>query len=169
MSWGFFPMSRSWLVFTVKPVLNGHFLKSQKTHLYHYNATGKQWTLEMFIVLWPITAKIGHVNEPQNHKLIIILKCTWLQFSFLTPDWLFSCTTITFQKYFWCSRFSRFDCKRSWSIFCTSQQVFLLSLPLLKFNGLLIVKVYHTIAIDTLYIMAFSGVLLPYLGTRKSQ
>ena len=31
--------------------------------------------------------------------------------SFLTPDWLFSCNTI-FQKYFCCSRFSRFDCKR---------------------------------------------------------
>ena len=26
------------------------------------------------------------------------------------PDWLFSCNTIIFQKYFCCSQFSRFDC-----------------------------------------------------------
>ena len=38
------------------------------------------------------------------------LAMVFLAFSFLTPDWLFSCNTITFQKYFWCSRFSRFDC-----------------------------------------------------------
>ena len=25
------------------------------------------------------------------------------------PDWLFSCSTITFEKYFWCSSFSPFD------------------------------------------------------------
>ena len=36
-----------------------------------------------------------------------------MRFSFLTPNWLFSCNTIiTFQKYFCCSRFSQFDCKR---------------------------------------------------------
>ena len=34
-----------------------------------------------------------------------------LLFSFLTPDWLFSCNTITFQKYFYCSQISWFDCK----------------------------------------------------------
>ena len=33
--------------------------------------------------------------------------------TFLPPDWLFCCNTITFQKYFWCSRFSWFDCKTS--------------------------------------------------------
>ena len=26
---------------------------------------------------------------------------TWMEFSFSTPDWLFSWNTITFQKYFW--------------------------------------------------------------------
>ena len=36
----------------------------------------------------------------------------YLQFSFLMPDWLFSWKTVTFQKYFWCSWFSRFDSKR---------------------------------------------------------
>ena len=33
-----------------------------------------------------------------------------LQFSFFTSDWLFTCNTITFQKYFWFSWFSLFDC-----------------------------------------------------------
>ena len=33
--------------------------------------------------------------------------------NFLTPDLLFSFNTLTFQKYFWCSRFSCFDCKTS--------------------------------------------------------
>ena len=33
--------------------------------------------------------------------------------NFPTPDLLFSFNTITFQKYFWCSRFSWFDCKTS--------------------------------------------------------
>ena len=44
----------------------------------------------------------------------ISLENNWrscLRFSFLAPDWLFSCNTITFQKYFWCSQFSWFDCK----------------------------------------------------------
>ena len=44
-------------------------------------------------------------TKPPNQKLISVL-------SFLTPDWLFSCNTIAFQKYYCCSRFSRFDCKR---------------------------------------------------------
>ena len=41
-------------------------------------------------------------TKPQNQKLIGVL-------SFLTPDWLFSCNTIIFQKHFYCSRFSLFD------------------------------------------------------------
>ena len=49
--------------------------------------------------------------------------CNWrscLPFSFLTPDcffvrlFVFSRNTITFQKYFWCSRLSRFDYKLAW-------------------------------------------------------
>ena len=35
------------------------------------------------------------------------------------PDWLFPCNTITFQKYFWCSQFSRFDCKST--LFCSDE------------------------------------------------
>ena len=44
-------------------------------------------------------------TKPQNQKLISVL-------SFLKPDWLFPCYIIAFQKYFCCSRFSRFDCMR---------------------------------------------------------
>ena len=58
----------------------------------------------MFIMLRPITAKIktcGQATEPQTNQH------SCLQFSFLTPDWFFSCTTITFQKYFRCSQFSQ--------------------------------------------------------------
>ena len=44
-------------------------------------------------------------TKTQNQKLISVL-------SFLTPDWLFSCNTIAFQKYLCCSRFSRLDFKR---------------------------------------------------------
>ena len=39
--------------------------------------------------------------------------CYYSWFGFLTPDWLFSCNTITFQKYFWCSPLSWFYCKFS--------------------------------------------------------
>ena len=49
----------------------------------------------------------GHLGKLQKHKLISILACGSV-FSRLIG--LFSCKTITFQKYFWCSRFSLFDC-----------------------------------------------------------
>ena len=37
---------------------------------------------------------------------------------FLMPDWLVSCNIMTFQKYFWCSWFSWFDCKKikTWNV-----------------------------------------------------
>ena len=35
-----------------------------------------------------------------NKKLTPLVTC--LLFCFLTPDWLFHCNTISFQKYFWC-------------------------------------------------------------------
>ena len=66
------------------------------------------WNISgMSIVLRPITAKIKtckQATKPRTNSH------SCLQFTFLMPDWLFSCTMITFQKYFWCSRFSRFDC-----------------------------------------------------------
>ena len=77
--------------------------------LFRYSATGKTvntWNISgMFIVLCPITAKI------RTCQLDTKAQTNWrsrLRFSFLAPDWLFSCNTITFQKSFWCSRFSRF-------------------------------------------------------------
>ena len=50
----------------------------------------------------------GSHKNLQYHNLIINI--VFLQFSFLTPDWLFSCSTLTFQKYFWCSWFCQFHC-----------------------------------------------------------
>ena len=50
----------------------------------------------------------GDMNQPQNHKLIKVLACGSV-FSYLIG--FLSCNTITFQKYFWRSRFSWFDCK----------------------------------------------------------
>ena len=61
----------------------------------------------MFIVLWPTTAKMRTcklATKPQTNQR------SCLQFSFFMSDWLFSCNTITFQKYFWFSWFSLFDC-----------------------------------------------------------
>ena len=49
-------------------------------------------------------------TKPQT--VINVLACR-LVFSRLIV-FLFSRNTITFQKYFWCSRFSRFDCKLAW-------------------------------------------------------
>ena len=69
---------------------------------------GKPWNISgMFIVLWPTTAKM------RTCKLATKLQTnqrSCLQFSFFMSDWLFSCNTITFQKYFWFSWFSLFDC-----------------------------------------------------------
>ena len=74
-----------------------------------HSVTGKTintWNISgMFNVLWPITRD---TNYPQNHKLIKVLACSSV-FSYLIG--FFSCNTITFQKYFWRSRFSWFDCK----------------------------------------------------------
>ena len=62
----------------------------------------------MFIVFRPITAKIRRLKvhyliatKPQTNSL---LQTFLLAVQFLMPDWLFSYNTITFQKYFWCSR-----------------------------------------------------------------
>ena len=69
---------------------------------------GKPWNNSAtFIVLWPITAKMRThklATKPQTNQR------SCLQVSFFTSDWLFTCNTITFQKYFWFSWFSLFDC-----------------------------------------------------------
>ena len=59
----------------------------------------------MLIVYWPITIKfrIGkQTSKPQTNY-----RCC-LRFSYLVPYWLISRNTITFHKYFWCSRFCEF-------------------------------------------------------------
>ena len=63
----------------------------------------------MLIVYWPITIKFRirkQTSKPQTNY-----SCC-LRFSFLTPYWLFPLNTITFHKYFWCSRFCEFHSKR---------------------------------------------------------
>ena len=64
-------------------------------------ATEHAWKLNRRI-LW-------NLLTTQNQKLLNYL--CWLRFSFLLPYWLFPCNTITFHKYFWCSRFCEFHCK----------------------------------------------------------
>ena len=81
---------------------NNAYCETQETEL-------NTWKISrMLIVWWAITCS-GHVGKPQNHKLLNYLCC--LRFSFLLPYWLFPCNTITFHKYFWCSRFCEFYCK----------------------------------------------------------
>ena len=58
---------------------------------------GKPWNISgMFNVLWPTTAKMRTcklATKPQTNQR------SCLQFSFFMSDWLFSCNTITFQKF----------------------------------------------------------------------
>ena len=59
----------------------------------------------MLIVYWPITIKFRtceQTSKPQTNYRC----CLW--FSYLAPYWLISRNTITFHKYFWCSRFCEF-------------------------------------------------------------
>ena len=77
--------------------------------LIRINHAVNTWKISgMLIVWWAITCS-GHVSKPQNHKLLNYFCC--LRFSFLLPYWLFPCNTITFHKYFWCSRFCEFHSK----------------------------------------------------------
>ena len=86
------------------------FSRRRKSSLILYSANialltvqpGKPRTLEnisgLFIVLWPITAKMKTrelPTKPQTNQR------SCLRFGFLAPDCLVSCNTITFQKYFW--------------------------------------------------------------------
>ena len=73
---------------------------------------GKPWTLEIsqecLMCYGKSQQRSGDTNYPQNHKLIKVLACCSV-FSYLIG--FFSCNTITFQKYFWHSQFSWFNCK----------------------------------------------------------
>ena len=73
------------------------------------------WNISgMFIALWPITAKIRTSELATKPQTVIDVLACRLVFSRLIVFFLLLFiprNTITFQKYFWCSRFSRFDCK----------------------------------------------------------
>ena len=66
----------------------------------------------MLIVYWPITIKFGLCK--QTSKPQINYRCC-LRFSYLVPYWLISRNTITFHKYFRCSRFCEFQGKVHWN------------------------------------------------------
>ena len=71
--------------------------------------TVNTWKISgMLIVYWPITIKFRtceQTSKPQTNYRC----CLW--FSYLAPYWLISRNTITFHKYFWCSRFCEFHSK----------------------------------------------------------
>ena len=82
-----------------------------------YRGTGKivnTWNISrIFIVLWLITAKIRTRELATKPQIVINVLACRLIFSRLIV-FFFSRKIITFQKYFWCSWFSRFDCKLAW-------------------------------------------------------
>ena len=59
----------------------------------------------MLIVYWPIT--INFRTREQTSKPPTNSRCC-LRFSYLAPYWLISRNTVTFHKYFWCSRSCEF-------------------------------------------------------------
>ena len=75
----------------------------------------------MLIVYWPITIKFR--TREQTSKPQTNYRCC-LRFRYLTPYWLISRTTITFHKYFWCSRFCEFHSK------CNEYKIYHYQLPL---------------------------------------
>ena len=67
------------------------------------------WNISgMLIVWWPIT--IMFRTRQQTSKPQTNYRCC-LRFSFLMPYWLFPHNRVTFYKYFWCSRFCKFQGK----------------------------------------------------------
>ena len=81
-----------------------------KVHIYcQTQKTVNTWKISgMLIVYWPITIKFRtceQTSKPQTNYRC----CLW--FSYLAPYWLISRNTITFHKYFWCSRFCEFHSK----------------------------------------------------------
>ena len=78
-------------------------------HSFQASLTVNTWKISgMLIVWWPIT--INFKTREQTSKPQTNYRCC-LRFGFLMPYWLFRRNTITFHKYFWCSRFSEFHSK----------------------------------------------------------
>ena len=73
---------------------------------------GKPWRLEIsqecLLCYDQSQQRSGHANWPQNHKLTNVLAC-----GLVFPRLIGFSLARQFQKYFWCSRFSRFDCNIS--------------------------------------------------------
>ena len=98
-----FLMSRAFTVENILKISNWSYCQTQKTV--------NTWKISgMLIVYWPITIKFRirkQTSKPQTNY-----RCC-LRFSYLAPYWLISRNTITFHKYFWCSRFCEFHSKNS--------------------------------------------------------
>ena len=62
----------------------------------------------MLIVYWPVTIKFR--TREQTSKPQTNYRCC-LRVSYLAPYWFISRNTITFHKYFWCSRLCEFHSK----------------------------------------------------------
>ena len=85
-----------------------NWLKSQQLYC-QTQKTATEWKFSwMLIVYWPNTIKFRickQTSKPQTNY-----RCC-LRFSYLMPYWFISRNTITFHKYFWCSRFCVFHNK----------------------------------------------------------
>ena len=74
------------------------------------------WNISgMLIALWTITAKIRTRElDTKPQTVINVLACRLVSSRLFFFFFFFSRNTLTFQKYFWCSRFSLFVCKLAW-------------------------------------------------------
>ena len=87
------------LIYCYLPSMESYYCQTQKT--------ANIWKIPgMLIVYWPITIKFR--IHKQSSKPQTNYRCC-LRFSYLVPYWLISRNTITFHKYFWCSRFCEFQ------------------------------------------------------------
>ena len=91
-----------------RPLNLQHLMVFHELCLYYCETrkTVNTWQISgMLIVWWPITIMLR--TREQTSKPQTNYGCC-LRFSYLMPYWLFPCNTITFHKYFWCSRFCEF-------------------------------------------------------------
>ena len=97
-----FLMSRAFTVENILKISNWSYCQTQKTV--------NTWKISgMLIAYWRITIKF-RIRKQTSEAQTNYCCCLWL--SYLAPYWLISCNTITFHKYFWCSRFCEFHSER---------------------------------------------------------
>ena len=117
--------------------------------LYYYSVTGKTvntWISKECLLCY------DQSQQRSSHKTTNQLLAFLLAVQFCHAWLAFFCNTITFQKYYWCSRFSRFDCNnvKLWINQCVcvmGQQVRCLSLLYLctsRFAGFFIFSLMHS-------------------------